>query len=195
MPIDSEHDNVVIEDVNQIQDILLNDEGFATYLQHLQDQKENSVGTGKTINENAPMTNSNSIQDTVDNKHETDHEISLPTKTFQLDEVFQPSATMTETDWFILDENGRRRRKMSKDEIEEVKNIIEEKISTENQDAIVSTSTENVEVPSENSNTNTDIIAQTEASTAAPTVPTTSTQTVDLEMFGGFQPVAGPIEG
>ena len=48
---------------------------------------------------------------------------------------------------------------------------------------------------SENSNTNTDIIAQTEASTAAQTVPTTSTQTVDLELFGGFQPVAGPIEG
>ena len=56
----------------------------------------------------------------INNKHETDHETALPTKTFQLDEVFQPSATMTETDWFILDENGRRRRKMSKDEIEEV---------------------------------------------------------------------------
>ena len=195
LPIDSEHDNVVIEDVNQIQDILLNDEGFATYLQHLQDQKENSVGTGKTINENAPMTDSNSIQENVNDKHDADHETSLPTKTFQLDEVFQPSATMTETDWFILDENGRRRRKMSNDEIEEVKHIIEEKISTENQDIIVSTSTENVEVMSENPIINTDINAQTEVSTAAPTVPNTSTQKVDLEMFGGFQPVAGPIEG
>merc|ERR1711944_235235 len=103
------------------------------------------------------MTDSNSIQDKINNKHETDHETALPTKTFQLDEVFQPSATMTETDWFILDENGRRRRKMSKDEIEEVKNIIEEKISTENQDAIVYTSTESVEVLSENSISNTDI--------------------------------------
>merc|ERR1719266_2983877 len=36
----SESSNIVIEDVNQINDILLNDEGFASYLAHLQEQKE-----------------------------------------------------------------------------------------------------------------------------------------------------------
>merc|ERR1719464_1210851 len=47
-------------------------------------------------------------------------------KTLKLDQVFEPSATPTDSDWFILDESGKRRRTMSKNEIEEVKHIIEE---------------------------------------------------------------------
>merc|ERR1711994_854204 len=90
------------------------------------------------------------------------HDSSLPTKTFQLDEVFQPSATMTETDWFILDENGRRRRKMSKDEIEEVKHIIEENTSTETQRDVVPTTTENVQMASEESSSNAENNVSTE---------------------------------
>ena len=44
-------------------------------------------------------------------------------------QVFEPSATPTESKWFILDENGKRQRTMSKDEIEEVKHLIEESSS------------------------------------------------------------------
>merc|ERR1712156_161393 len=169
-----------IEDVNQIQNILLNDEGFATYLQHLQEQKENSV-EGRTINENAPITDSNSILDQADKNSETEniHDSSLPTKTFQLGEVFQPSATMTETDWFILDENGRRRRKMSKDEIKEVKHIIEENTSTETQKDVVSTTTENVEMASEESSSNTENNVSTEDPPEVPINVNTSTEGKD----------------
>ena len=35
---------MVIEDINQIEDILLNDEGFASYLTHLQEQKQHGMG-------------------------------------------------------------------------------------------------------------------------------------------------------
>ena len=34
---------MVIEDINQIEDILLNDEGFASYLTHLQEQKQHGM--------------------------------------------------------------------------------------------------------------------------------------------------------
>merc|ERR1712150_100289 len=108
-----------------------------------------------------------------DNKQDpiNEHETSQSKKTFQLDEVFQPSATMSETDWFILDENGRRRRKMSKDEIDEVKHIIEEsnhvkETSSKNQNEDnVSTSTENIETHSTNSVTSTIEFISTERST------------------------------
>merc|ERR1711994_1058851 len=123
------------------------------------------------------------------------HDSSFPTKTFKLDEVFQPSATMTETDWFILDENGRRRRKMSKDEIEEVKHIIEENTSTETQKDVVSTTTEKVEMASEESSSNTENNVSTEDPTEAPINVNTSTEGKALEMFGGFQPVAEPLDG
>ena len=47
-------------------------------------------------------------------------------------QVFEPSATATESEWFILDENGKRQRTMSRDEIEEVKHLIEESSSNKN---------------------------------------------------------------
>ncbi len=40
--------------------------------------------------------------------------------------MFEPSATPTESDWFILDENGKRQRTMTKAEIEDVKHVIED---------------------------------------------------------------------
>merc|ERR1711997_829775 len=66
-------------------------------------------------------------------------------KTFKLDQVFEPSATPTDSDWFILDESGKRRRTMSKNEIEEVKHIIEESSNHKKEtDRAISTSTEDV---------------------------------------------------
>ncbi len=49
--------------------------------------------------------------------------------------MFEPSATATESEWFILDENGKRQRTMSKDEIKEVKHLIGESSSNKNNDA------------------------------------------------------------
>merc|ERR1739844_184414 len=101
-------------------------------------------------------------------------------KTFKLDQVFEPSATPTDSDWFILDESGKRRRTMSKNEIEEVKHIIEESSNhkTDTNQAIP-TSTEDVMDTSDSTsivNTDTEEII---------------TETKDKEMFGGFQPVVG----
>merc|ERR1712150_389669 len=101
-------------------------------------------------------------------------------KTFKLDRVFEPSATPTDSDWFILDESGKRRRTMSKNEIEEGKHRIEESRNhkTDTNQAIP-TSTENVMDASDSTsivNTATEEII---------------TEIQDKEMFGGFQPVVG----
>ena len=91
---------------------------------------------------------------------------------------------------------------MSKDEIDEVKHLIEEsnpvkeKSSNDQKDDNVSTSTENVETLSVHSVTSTDKSIPTESSTDHSTNLNSSTNKIDVEMFGGFQPVAGPtLEG
>ena len=92
---------------------------------------------------------------------------------------------------------------MSKDEIDEVKHIIEEsnhvkETSSKNQNEDrVSTSTENIETHSTNSVTSkSDEFISTERSTEPSTNLDSSTKNMDVEMFGGFQPVAGPsLEG
>merc|ERR1711997_1263767 len=207
----SESSNIVIEDVNQINDILLNDEGFASYLAHLQEQKEGNeiVGTSKAINDNknqSPMDNTFiniEEQNQVSEDFQTEESlynnqqdvITLPhspfvlneagsKKTFKLDQVFEPSATPTDSDWFILDESGKRRRTMSKNEIEEVKHIIEEssKHKTDTNQAIP-TSTEDVREMSDSSSM--------EESMQEEII----TEKQDKEMFGGFQPVVGLDQG
>merc|ERR1711997_1138540 len=203
----SESSNIVIEDVNQIYDILLNDEGFASYLAHLQEQKgENEiVGTSKAISDNnnqLPMDNTfinieeqNPVQPEESIYNNQQELITLPhspfvlneagsKKTFKLDQVFEPSATPTDSDWFILDESGKRRRTMSKNEIEEVKHIIEESRNkkTDTNQAIP-TSTEDVQDMSDSTSIEENVEEEI------------ITEKQDKEMFGGFQPVVGLDQG
>jgi len=200
----SESNNVNIEDANQIQDILRNDEGFASYLAHLQEQKEhNFIGTGKTIQDNVPSPISNVFeQDTFMNKNEDKSDIEHaspldlnkqdPKKTFMLDTVFEPSATPTDSDWFILDESGKRQRTMSKIEIEEVKHIIEEanhsEVENSNEKKEYTKSTIN-EISKDSLNSVE--LTQSPSEEIAP-----NADNAEVEMFGGFQPVVGPtIDG
>jgi len=187
--------NINIEDANQIEDILRNDEGFASYLAHLQEQKENNfIGTGKTIQDNAPSPISNVLEPGkfVD-EYEDNLQLNLnqpgSKKTFQLDKVFEPSATPTDSEWFILDESGKRQRTMSKSEIEEVKHIIEEtshKKDKKGNEKIEDTKSALNETKNESLNS--------VSSTQNPSEETSSSaENAELEMFGGFQPVVGPI--
>ena len=212
LPKVSDSNNVVIEDVNQIQDILLNDEGFASYLAHLQEQKENVVGTGKTIQNDGSLKIYNAIPGTGVSSTDVHDKKRLPdeipgnepistlgendqesTKTFKLDKVFQPSATPTESEWFILDENGRRRRKMSKTEIDEVKHIIEESNHIESKTNNVQKGNTAPESNEDSKETSEPIqTTQNTISHQSSTIETTfSPEKAELEMFGGFQPVAG----
>ena len=105
-------------------------------------------------------------------------------KTFKLDQVFEPSATPTDSDWFILDESGKRRRTMSKNEIEEVKHIIEESSNHKKDiDHAISTSTEKVQDMSDSTSIEENVKEEI------------ITEKQDKEMFGGFQPVVGLDQG
>jgi hypothetical protein len=193
----AEINNVVIEDVNQIEDILLNDEGFKSYLAHLREHNKNAVGTGKTIQDNPGIPNLNAVSslpegtkpDPVDQPHLNQHD-SL--KTFQLEKVFEPSATPTDSDWFILDENGKRQRTMSKNEIEEVKHIIEISATNENTKSNKDKEKEETEPNAENKES-----LDTSDSNETTTQDHINSddkifQNDEVKMYGGFEPSMGP---
>ena len=93
------NDNVVIDSEDQIKDILLHDEGFATYLTHLDDSLLSS------------------FENTIPEERKVEGEVTL-------DQVFQPSAQPEESEWFVLNENGQRERPMTAEEIADVKRML-----------------------------------------------------------------------